>query len=72
MKKISSLSVALALASALITMVSPAVLGNKGALATITGTVKDSKGKPLAGAVISLIKEGATQVSKQTRSGPDG
>ena len=47
-------------------------LGNRGTLATITGSVKDSKGNPLAGAVISLIKDGANQVSKQTRTGPDG
>ena len=32
--------------------------GTRG-LATITGTVRDDKGLPLAGAVIQLIREGA-------------
>jgi len=41
-------------------------------LATITGIVRDSKGNPLAGALVSLIKEGANQVVKQTRSAADG
>jgi Carboxypeptidase regulatory-like domain/TonB dependent receptor len=72
MKRISSLSVALALASALIAVASPVVLGNRTTLATVAGSVKDSKGNPVAGAVISLIKEGAKQVSKQTRTGADG
>src|SRR5260221_10351284 len=41
-------------------------------LATITGTVRDNKGLPLAGAVIQLIREGANQLVKQTRTGADG
>jgi hypothetical protein len=40
-------------------------------LATITGSVRDNKGAPLAGALISLLKEGAGVV-KHTRSGADG
>src|ERR1700687_269940 len=72
MKRVSSLSAALVAALALLVIAAPAALGNKSPLATITGSVKDSKGNPLAGAVISLIKDGAHQVSKQTRTGPDG
>jgi len=72
MKLVSSLSAALVSALALLVIAAPAALGNKTPLATITGSVKDSKGNPLAGAVISLIKDGAHQVSKQTRTGPDG
>jgi len=45
--------------------------GTRG-LATITGTVRDNKGMPLAGAVIQLIREGANQLVKQTYSGKDG
>src|SRR5216683_1439846 len=41
-------------------------------LATITGTVRDNKGLPLAGAVIQLIREGANQLIKQTRTAADG
>jgi hypothetical protein len=41
-------------------------------LATITGTVRDDKGLPLAGAVIQLIREGANQLVKQTRTSGDG
>ncbi len=41
-------------------------------LATITGTVRDNKGMPLAGAVIQLIREGANQLVKQTRTAADG
>src|SRR5882762_2498696 len=41
-------------------------------LATITGTVRDNKGLPLAGAVIQLIREGANQLVKQTRTAADG
>ena len=41
-------------------------------LATITGTVRDNKGMPLAGAVIQLIREGANQIVKQTYTSKDG
>ena len=40
-------------------------------LATITGTVRDNKGLPLAGAVIQLIREGANQLVRQTRTATD-
>lgn len=45
--------------------------GTRG-LATITGTVRDNKGMPLAGAVVELIREGANRIVKQTRTGADG
>src|SRR6185503_15755522 len=48
------------------------VNANPGSLATISGAVSDSKGKPLAGALISLIKEGTTKVVKQTSSDVNG
>lgn len=42
------------------------------AFGTITGSVRDASGNPLAGAVVSLIRDGANQVARQTRSGQDG
>src|SRR5258707_325512 len=45
--------------------------GTRG-LATISGTVRDNKGVPLAGAVIQLIREGANQLVRQTRTAADG
>jgi len=41
-------------------------------LATITGTVRDNKGMPLAGAVIQLLRDGANQLVKQTYTAADG
>lgn len=41
-------------------------------LATITGSVRDNKGMPLAGAVIQLIREGANQLVKETYTAADG
>jgi hypothetical protein len=41
-------------------------------LATITGTVKDNKGNPLAGALVSLLREGAKQVVKEARTDDKG
>src|SRR6185503_18964006 len=50
----------------------PAVKASPGSLATISGAVHDDKGNPLAGALISLIKEGTSKVVKQTRSDVSG
>jgi hypothetical protein len=61
----------LALAVA-ISMTAPAQGKGARGLATITGTVRDNKGLPLAGAVIQLIREGANQLVKQTRTAADG
>ncbi|HEX8748348.1 MAG TPA: TonB-dependent receptor [Pyrinomonadaceae bacterium] len=47
-------------------------LGGSGALGTITGTVRDNRGNPLAGALITLLREGAQEIVKQTRSASDG
>src|ERR1051325_230613 len=50
----------------------PAAFAKPGSLATISGAVVDSKGNPLAGALISLIKEGSSKVVKETRSDING
>lgn len=41
-------------------------------LATITGTVKDNKGNPLPGALVSLLREGAKHVVKEARTDDKG
>lgn len=41
-------------------------------LGTITGTVKDHKGNPLAGALVSLLREGAKQTVKEARTDEKG
>lgn len=50
----------------------PTANANKGSLATITGAVLDDKGNPVAGAFISLLRDGADKVIKQTRSNAAG
>jgi hypothetical protein len=50
----------------------PPVNASTGSLATVSGAVVDNKGNPLAGAVISLIKEGASKVVKEARSDSNG
>jgi carboxypeptidase family protein len=71
MKKFSSISAALVF---VFTFVCPVHVAeaNKVPLATIMGSVRDSSGKPLANAVISLIKDGTTKVSKTIRTAADG
>lgn len=46
--------------------------GGGRAFGTVTGSVRDDKGNPLAGAIVSLLKEGANAVVKETRSAMDG
>jgi hypothetical protein len=72
MKKTLSASIALLVVYAMSGIGAAQAAGSGRSLATITGTVRDSKGSPLAGAVVSLLKEGAETVVKQTRSGDDG
>jgi len=42
------------------------VTGSNRSLATITGTVRDNYGNPLAGALVSLVREGAKTVKHTT------
>ncbi len=46
--------------------------GRRSSLGTITGSVRDSRGNPLAGALVTLLRDGAEEVVKQTRSAADG
>jgi hypothetical protein len=41
-------------------------------LGTVTGSVRDHKGNPLAGALVQLLRDGADHISKQTRTASDG
>ena len=50
----------------------PAANAGKGSLATITGAVLDNKGNPVSGALISLLRDGASKIIKQTRSDAAG
>lgn len=50
----------------------PTASASKGNLATITGAVLDNKGNPVSGALISLLRDGASKVIKQTRSDASG
>lgn len=62
----------IALAFSVTTSATPATAKTPRGLATITGTVRDNKGLPLAGAVIQLIRESANQIAKETRTTADG
>ena len=50
----------------------PAAATAKPNLATITGAVLDNKGNPVSGALISLLRDGANKIIKQTRSDAAG
>jgi len=69
-RRIPSLFLIVFLAS--IYLQAPAVNASKGNLGTITGAVQDNKGNPVSGALISLLREGANKVIKQTRSDAAG
>ena len=46
--------------------------GGRRALATVSGSVVDSRGNAVANAVVSLLKDGANEIVKQVRSAADG
>lgn len=63
---------ALLLISLGICVEAPAATAGKTNLATITGAVLDNKGDPVSGALISLLRDGANRVIKETRSDAAG
>jgi len=71
MRRASSFGLSLLVLTTLIAIDVSAATSNKKSLATIAGTVSDNKGTPLAGAVVSLLKEGAKSV-KQTKTDRSG
>ncbi|HEY0078142.1 MAG TPA: carboxypeptidase-like regulatory domain-containing protein [Pyrinomonadaceae bacterium] len=46
--------------------------GGRKSFGTVTGSVRDSRGNPLAGALVTLLRDGAEEVVRQTRSAADG
>ena len=72
MKKIFRFGTTLIALAVLLTSAAPSFGKGTRGLATITGSVRDNKGLPLAGAVIQMIREGANQIVKQTYTAADG
>jgi hypothetical protein len=73
MKKIFRFSTPLvALAVILTTLASSAYGKGTRGLATVTGTVRDNRGVPLAGALIQIVREGANKIVKEARTATDG
>ncbi len=50
----------------------PQVFAGGRAAAIVSGSVRDNKGNPIAGAIVSLLKDGAEEVIKQVKSAADG
>ena len=73
MKKIFRFSTPLVAIAVILTTVCASAYG-KGTrgLATVTGTVRDNRGMPLAGALIQIVREGANQIVKEARTAADG
>lgn len=72
MRKALVLSLSFLLLSTALAVRNEAATPTKGTLATITGSVKDNKGNPLAGALVSLLKEGVKHAVKEARTDHDG
>ncbi|MGI9066595.1 MAG: carboxypeptidase regulatory-like domain-containing protein [Pyrinomonadaceae bacterium] len=58
--------------SACLCLQAPTANASRASLGTITGAVLDDKGNPVSGALISLLRDGASKVIKQTRSDAAG
>jgi len=71
MRRALSLSLSLLVLTAL-AVDAQAVTPGKATMATITGTVRDNKGNPLAGALVTLLREGAKQTSKEAMTDRHG
>jgi hypothetical protein len=73
MKKIFRFSTPLVAIAVLLTTIASSAYG-KGTrgLATVTGTVRDNRGMPLAGALIQIVREGANKIVKEARTATDG
>lgn len=52
--------------------VEAATPAGKGSLATITGSVNDPKGSPVAGALVTLLRDGAKHIVKQIKTDANG
>jgi hypothetical protein len=72
MKRALGFSLSLILFSAAAAFSDPSTPPNKGMVATITGSVRDNKGSPVAGALVSLIREGTSKAARETKTADDG
>ncbi|HEY7783434.1 MAG TPA: TonB-dependent receptor [Pyrinomonadaceae bacterium] len=72
MKRVFTLVLAVAVISPILAAEITAATPAKSNLATIAGTVNDGNGKPVAGALVSLLKEGAKEVVKQIKTDAAG
>ena len=68
----ATLGLFLTIISAALCLQAPTASANRASLGTISGAVHDNKGNPVAGALISLMRDGANKVIKQTRSDEQG
>ena len=50
----------------------PSGAAGRGAFGTLSGTVLDSRGNPLAGALVKILRDGVNEVVKETKSAADG
>jgi len=71
MRRAISLSLSLIAFSAL-ALDARAASPKASSLATITGSVRDNKGNPLAGALVSLVREGRKQITKEAMTDASG
>jgi carboxypeptidase family protein len=73
MKKIFRFSTPLVAIAVILTTIASSAYG-KGTrgFATVTGTVRDNRGLPLAGAVIQIVREGAHKIVREARTAADG
>jgi len=65
MRRVFSLSLSLFVFTAFAVTEATAVTRGRAGMATITGTVRDNKGNPLAGAIVTLLREGTKQTTKE-------
>jgi hypothetical protein len=72
MRNALRVSLTLLALSALAVASAPQATGATRAYGTITGSVKDTKGNAVAGAVVALLREGAKEVIKEVKSAADG
>jgi hypothetical protein len=72
MRRAIGLVATLVVFSTVLAIETPTVNASKRTVATITGSVTDNRGNPVAGALISLLRDGPHRVIKQTWTGSDG
>src|SRR5258705_12977564 len=72
MRRAFGLTLSLLALASLVGRDAQATTPNKPGLATIAGSVRDNKGNPLAGARVSLLKEGVKQTVKEAMTDRHG